>query len=287
MLKTLIWLRGIHILVDGILLLGAFILAYFIQVGWIFSSEFPFGWFFILSLLGSTVWVFFLVFTKYYRIPPRSGKRAFFDYFLVILGGIVAVGFLIVIYFFPWEVKFSRFISLLIFFLGSSFLFISQILFRFILIYLKKQKKATYNTLIIGANRVGEKIVADLNNNPYALYDIKGILDPYGMTKKFKGAKLLGKMNKLEEVCANLKITAIIQCDAFEHTLNLISFCEEKDIKFQFDPALRGVYEDNLRIREVGGQAMISFVKRDFKNEKQRGKYRLIDSILRQVFDID
>ena len=53
---------------------------------------------------------------------------------------------------------------------------------------------------------------------------------------------------------------------------------EEKDIKFQFDPALRGVYEDNLRIREVGGQAMISFVKRDFKNEKQRGKYRLIDS---------
>jgi hypothetical protein len=32
MLKTLIWLRGIHILVDGILLLGAFILAYFTRL---------------------------------------------------------------------------------------------------------------------------------------------------------------------------------------------------------------------------------------------------------------
>ncbi len=140
--------------------------------------------------------------------------------------------------------------------------------------------------MIVGSNRVAERLIYAIEKNPYAPYKIIGVIDPYGLSKEIKHSKILGKLDKLETICETEKVTAIIQCDAFEHTLNLISLCTEKDIKFQFDPALRGIFEENLRIREVAGINLISFAKRDFGGTKKL-RYRVIDFVLRQVFDVD
>jgi len=232
------------------------------------------------------VWIGFLVFTKYYRLPPRSGFRAWFEDALALTGGVVAVGFLIVSYFFPREILFSRLIGVYIFVFANLWLWFSRIIFREILSRQKKRSKNVYKTLIIGANRVAEKLVSKIQNDRFAPYKIVGVIDPYGLAKNFSGTQILGKLDKLEKVCADEKISAIVQCDAFEHTLNLISFCDEKKIKFQFDPALRGIFEENLRIREVAGQTMISFVQRDFSGVRKI-KFRLVDWALRQIFDVD
>ncbi len=287
MLKKWIFWRSIQIFLDFILICSAFILAYFLRIGFIFSSDFPFVLFLILGFLASIFWIGFLIITKYYRIPPRNGKRFVFDLWLICIGGIIANGFLILSYFFPREILFSRLISLYIFIIGTIFLFVSQLIFRQILAWQKKNEKNVYRTLIIGANRTAEMIIKSINNDPYAPHKIIGVIDPYGLEKKIKGSKIIGKLNKLENFCKKENITEIIQCDGFEHTLNIISFCEEYHIKFQFDPALRGIYEKNLRIREVAGQTMISFVKRDFDNKKKRLFYKWGDIIIRQVFDID
>lgn len=198
----------------------------------------------------------------------------------------MAVGFLIVSYFFPREILFSRLIGVYIFVFANLWLWFSRIIFREILSRQKKRSKNVYKTLIIGANRVAEKLVSKIQNDRFAPYKIVGVIDPYGLAKNFSGTQILGKLDKLEKVCADEKISAIVQCDAFEHTLNLISFCDEKKIKFQFDPALRGIFEENLRIREVAGQTMISFVQRDFSGVRKI-KFRLVDWALRQIFDVD
>ena len=75
----------------------------------------------------------------------------------------------------------------------------------------------------MGANRVAEKLISAISKNLYAPYKIMGVIDPYGLAKKVQGSQILGKLDKLETVCKREKITALIQCDAFEHTLNLIS----------------------------------------------------------------
>lgn len=286
MSRSWIYLRVLQIFIDLLGVYGAFLLAYFVRVGWIFSTDFSFPLFAFLGAFATIVWILFLFFTKYYRIPPRSGERAFFDFLLIGLGGVVSVGLLIVTYFFPREILFSRLIGVYIFLFGVSFLILSQIIFRFLIATKKKQGKEVYRTLIVGANRVAEKLIHAIETNPYAPYKVMGVIDPYGLSKSLKGAEILGKLDKLESVCEQEKITAIIQCDAFEHTINLISFCDEKNIKFQFDPALRGIFEENLRIREVAGQTMISFVQRDFSGVK-KVQYKFIDWILRQVFDVD
>ena len=287
MLKDLVRLRIIQMIIDFILVYISCLLAYFLRVGFIFSSDFPFSLFAFLAYLASSIWIGFLIFTKYYRIPPRSGSREWYDVALISVGGAVAVGFLIVSYFFPREILFSRLIGVYIFLFGFLFLYISRWIFLSILASRKKQEKKVYRTLIIGANRVAEKIIQAIESDPYAPSKIIGVIDPYGMTKTIEGSVVLGKLDKLETTCEKEKITAIIQCDAFEHTLNLISLCDEKNIKFQFDPALRGIFEKNLRIREVAGVTMISFVKRDFEKGSQQKLYRIFDWILRQVFDVD
>ena len=62
--------------------------------------------------------------------------------------------------------------------------------------------------------------------------------------------------------------------------------CEEHDIKFQFLPSLRGVFEDNLRLREIAGVHVGSLVQRNYSGI-QKTKFRLIDWLLRQVLDVD
>ena len=287
MLKYLIFGRFIHILFDFFLVYSAFLLAYFIRVNWVFSTDFKFGLFMVMSFLGSSLWVLFLAFTRYYRIPPRTGVREWYDLALVLVGGVIANGVLIVVYFFPQEILFSRLISVYAFILGTIFLISSQLIFRQAVKALKKGNKASYRLLIVGANSIAANFIKQIELDPYALYQVVGVIDPYGLKKTIEGSTVLGKLDKLEKVVQDLNVTAILQCDAFEQTLNLISFCEQHDIKFQFDPALRGIFEKNLRIREVAGHTTISFVKRDFKNNSKRKRYAVIDAVLSQVFDID
>ena len=162
----------------------------------------------------------------------------------------------------------------------------TRAVFRAILAKYKNSAKNSYKTLLIGANRVAEKLIIKINEDKFAPYKIIGVIDPYGLYKDIDGSKILGKLDKMNTICEQENITAIIQCDAFEHTLNIISLCNERNIKFQFDPALRGIFEDNLRIREIAGQKMISFVQRDFAGIKNV-KFKFIDWILNQVFDVD
>jgi len=284
MFKRLIAWRVGHIAIDAFLLYAGFLIAYGLRVGWIFSTDFPFAPFALVAALAVLTWIGFLIFTKYYRIPPRSGQGSLYDVVLSFVGGIIAVATLIIVYYFQRELFFSRLINIYALVFGVIALSISRTGFGQLLRFYKSRKKNAYKTLIIGANSVSEQLIKAINSNPYALYEVIGVIDPYGLKK---GPQILGKLDKLTEITEKEGITAIIQCDAYEHTLNILSFCEEHDIKYQFDPALRGVYEKNLRIREIAGQTMISFVKRDFESDSKRKLYDVFDQVLKQVFDVD
>lgn len=280
------WVRIAQIGVDALLLLASFLLAYFLKVGWIFSTDFPFAPYFAMSCFSVLLWIGILLLAKYYRLPPRSGKRMWFDVVLSFLAGGVAVALFLVIFLFNREETFSRALTLMALAFGFFALFLSREIVYFLFRAFKKQEVKLYKTLIVGANRITEKLIKDIHDNPFAPYIVMGVIDPYGLARSVKGSNVLGKLDKLEILCQANDITAIIQCDAFEHTMNLISFAHEKNIKFQFAPALRGVVDDHLRIREVAGNTLISFVYREQNGVKKWGE-QLKDFVLRQVFDVD
>ncbi len=272
-------------ILDLVVVWGMFLLAYFVRVDWVFSTDFLFQPFALTAMVASVAWIGILSLSKVYRLPPRSGGRRGFDVAMILTGGVVAIGVLIVLYFFQRELIFSRLLGIYALAFGSVWLLISQKIFRLWLANAKASGKG-YRTLIIGANRVSEKFVASVQKDHYAPFQIVGVIDPYGLAKTFSGTKLLGKLDQLETVCAKENISAIVQCDAFEHTLSIVSFCEEHDIKFQFLPSLRGVFEDNLRLREIAGIRVGSLVQRNYSGVRLT-KFRLVDTLLRQLFDVD
>lgn len=288
MARKWIWWRLIQIGIDFLGLWGCFVLAYFVRVDWVMSTDFPFEPFAIISLLSAGVWSLFLSFSRFYKIVPETSKsEKIFQLGKIILGGGAAVAAVVVLYFFKQELFFSRLINLYALVFGIVWLELSTTLFEGLLAWDKRtNKQAVYRTLLIGANRVSEKLINAFEKDLYAPYQIVGVIDPYGLAQKNFRGKIFGKLNKLEAVCEQENITCIIQCDAFEHTINLISLCKEKDIKFLFDPALRGVFEENLRIRKNAGQTMIQFVDRNFSGRK-KALYRMIDWALVHVFDTD
>lgn len=281
-----IGIRLCQIGIDMILIYGAFLLAYFIRVEWIFSTDFEFLPYAIISLFATFVWSGVLLLAKYYRLPPRSGKRQIFDIFLTVFAGAMASSVVLLVFLFQREEIFSRAIMLWAFVFGVGALFVTREMVYGVFRSLKKNEKHVYHTLIVGANRMAGHLIKDIETNAYAPYKVVGVLDPYGIAKRFEQAPLLGKLNVLEKVCEKHKVERIIQCDAFEHTINLISFCQEKDIGFQFASALRGINEDSLRMREVAGNTLISFVQRE-KGGTKGLWFRCVDVVLRQVFNID
>ena len=288
MSRKWIWWRLTHILIDLLGLWGCFLFAYFVRVDWVFSTDFNFEPFVPMALGASLVWTLFLLLSRFYRIVPdyRLTERCL-QIAKILIGGAAAVAALIVLYFFKQELFFSRLINGYAFVFGTTWLVFSSMAYDFILRWDKRtNKQAVYRTVIVGANRVSEKLIEKFEQDPFAPYQIIGVIDPYGLASENFRGKVLGKLNKLESVCEQESVTALIQCDAFEHTINLISFAKENDLKFLFDPALRGVLEENLRIRRNAGQTMIQFVDRDFSGRKKRW-YRFVDWVLVNIFDTD
>lgn len=287
MSKKWLWWRLVQIGFDLFFLWGLSMLAYFVRVEWVFSTDFPFALFAVLSWLSSVVWVLVLLMTKYYRVIPSHELAARFSQWIkIFLAGCLAVGFLIVSYFFPREVLFSRLIGVYILAFGSVYLLLSDALYRFVIRWQKKHSPdQLYRTVLVGANRVAENIIKRLTDDPYAPHLIVGVIDPYGLAAPNIKPLVLGKLNTLETVCAEQKINYMLQCDAFEHTLNLITFCDQQDIKFEYAPALRGVVETNLRLRNRSGLMLQSFVQRNYRGVKKKW-FTVIDWVLDRVFDV-
>ena len=266
----------------------SFLGAYWGRIGGFVSTDFPFWPYAQISLIAALVWWGVLLLSTYYRIPPRTGVRAWYDFGSILLGALAGISTLVLIYFFQRELFFSRLVNVYVLVLGLGGLWGSRALFLLWLKQAKKQGKALYKTLIIGANHVSQRLIRSIDEDPYTPYQVIGVIDPYGFTEPGWGSvPLLGKLDRLQDLIESERATALIQCDAFEHTLNLIAICKKYQLKFHFEPALRGVYDQNLRLRMVAGQILVSYVERDFPRKIKTRYYQFVDWVLRHVFDID
>ena len=104
--KWVIW-RCWQIMIDFLGILLSFVLAYFVRVGWIFSSEFQITPYIYYAAMSSLVWSGLLVMGKLYRIPPKNNHWIIPEIIKILSAGIVGIGALVVSYFFQRELFFS------------------------------------------------------------------------------------------------------------------------------------------------------------------------------------
>lgn len=247
----IIWLIS-----DALVFMSAYALAYFVKVGWIFSSDLPFLTYLSATAMTVIGWLVVMVTMRNYaltRIQKNTKNFAYIAYACVI----GMAGFALAFYFLKARL-FSRLLLLIAGIFSIVFVSLWHLVFDRIQRGVLRMYPQTYPLLIIGTNREAERLINRLQKSmspfmPIAILDGRG-----GSAKEILGVPVLGKLNKLEEVLREWRITHLVQCDQLEHSLNLLAVCRTHGITYMLLPFVLGVIEENVPMETLEGKQVVS-----------------------------
>lgn len=248
---TIAWL-----LTDALIFVGAYCFAYFLKVGWIFSSDLPFSTFLTATLMTVAGWLVVMVTMRNLALSriQKSPRNFAYIAYACIIG---MAGFALSFYFLK-QTLFSR---LLLLMAGTFSLFAVygwHILFDQIQRRVLRMHPPTYPLLVIGTNREAERLVEKLQRKRSPIMPV-AILDGKGTSRtEIAGVPVLGKLDKLERTIEEKKITHLVQCDQIEHSLNLLSVCRSKGITYMLLPYTLGIIEDRVPAEALEGKQVVA-----------------------------
>lgn len=240
------------LLTDLLLFVGLYALAYFLRVGWIFSSDFPFDRFLITTGSTAPLWLIVLATTRTFGLT-RNQKNlrngAYIGY-----ASLVGMAFFTLAYYFRYEAFFSRLLLSAAFVLTWIGIWAWHILFEHLERRLLRAPPPTFPTLIIGTTREAADLIRTLNANKNPLTPVAILHSGGGKESSLQHVPIRGKLHKLEEVLAKEHITHLIQCSDLEQSLNLLSACRKHGITYMLLPSVLGMVERDERIDSLEGQ---------------------------------
>ncbi len=258
--KQLIRLKILQIVVDGLLLVTAFALAYFLRIGFYFSTDFPFDKYMLIALITTPVTLGFMFFARTYKLTQQI--RSFRHMQRIAFVAIENVAVFMVLYYFAYHNFFSRLILVYIFLLTFLFVYFWHRIFKWILQKSAEREVGIYRTLVIGANRPAEEIIKHLLKTKSHIKPV-AIIDAHGSGKSMiAGVPVVGKMNLFEKAIAEHNIDHILQTDHLEQTLNIINYALQNNIKFIMPPELLGIFQGNQYVEEIEGQPFLKVVRK-------------------------
>lgn len=251
MILTITWL-----LTDSLVFAGAYSLAYFFKVGFIFSSDLPFETFLTATAMTIPGWLIVMITMRNYGLSrmQKSPRNFLYIAYACVIG---MAGFALAFYFLK-QILFSRLLLLMCGVLSSVAIYIWHILFDRIQRTILRKNPPVYSCLIIGTNREAVKLIEKMQKNKSPITPV-AILDGRGASvNEIAGVPVLGKLNKLEEVLKEKNITHVVQCDQIEHSINLLSVCRQHNITYMLLPFVLGVIEDNIPTEALEGKQLVT-----------------------------
>ncbi len=247
-------LLTLWLLSDLFLFVGSFVLAYFLRVGWIFSSDLPFNHYLTAVCLSAAPWLLVLATTRTFALTRSQAdvRNALY----ILYAAVVGAALVTLAYFFLFQGFFSRGIITIAAALSTIAIWGWHIVYEQIRRSVLHRDPPSYPTLIVGVTRESRQLVELLKKRksplkPVAILDGTGVKD-----KEIAGVPVLGKLNRLGEVLTEKKITHLIQCADLEQSLNLLSACRTQGITYMLLPSVMGIIERDERIESLEGKAV-------------------------------
>ncbi len=239
---------------DVVFFLISYALAYFWRVGWILSSDLPFGPYMAVAALVSPAWLLLLVSTGAFRLMrPQGTLRQFLNltYVNAVGAALVVLGF-----FFLYDEFFSRLLLVEAFLVSTLILRVWHLLYERIARSILRRDPPSFPTLIVGDTRESRRLIELLQKRRNPLKPV-AVLDGRGSPEKeISGVPVLGKLDRLDSTLNGLKITHLIQCSDLEQSLNLLSACRQHQITYLLLPSVLGVIERDERVESLEGWAV-------------------------------
>ncbi len=251
MKKELIRLKILQIVVDALLILAAFALAYFLRIGFYLSSEFSFTNYMLIAGITTPVTLLFMFFIRAYKLNQVVPSWRHFQRLLFV--AIENVFVFMILYYFTFREFFSRMILIYDLALTLGLTFAWHVLFKWVLKKASTKEVGVYRTLIVGANRPAEAIVKLLINQKSHIKPVAVINARGGSKKMVHSIPVVGKMNVFEKTIADHEIDIILQVDHLEQSLNIINYALANNIKYMMPPELLGIFQGHQAVEEVEG----------------------------------
>ena len=200
-------LNRIHVVIDLLLVVVAYVLAYgfrFLWLGFIPAFNEKPGTYLELSVYMNYLWVILpgyliiLLTNGVYR-PQRSSTR-FLEIMRIVKINSMGIIYIMALLFLVKEIDISRWF--LVFFFGINVLL--ELSYRFVLRRtLRKIRKEGYNikhVILVGYSRTAEGLIDRMKEHPHWGYHVIGILDDMMEAgTKYKGIPVIGPMSSLDQ----------------------------------------------------------------------------------------
>lgn len=246
-LLLVVWL-----LTDLLVFVGVYALAYFLRVGFIFSTDFPFDRFLIAVLLVAPFWLAMLIGTRCFALLRAQRSPRTLAY--IVFAGVGGAALFSLVYFFLYGAFFSRLLLFIALALSIVCTWTWHLCFGFLARRLMRREPATYPTLVVGATREAAALIKALQERlsplkPVAVLDGRGTKDA-----AVEGVPMLGKLNKLEETMERHGVTHLIQCSDLEQSMNILGACRKRGIAYVLLPSVLGIVERDEKVEVLEGR---------------------------------
>lgn len=241
---------------DIALFIAAYVVAYFLRVGFIVSTDFPLDLYMQTVLIVSPFWIAAMLELGIFRLTRIQSDRK--NLMHILFACVLASALFTLTYYFLYLDFFSR---LLLVYAGAINLVLTvvwHLAFDTWQRRVLRRNPPAYPVLIIGLNREAERLIELLEERQSPLKPV-AILEAQGTSKTdVRGVPVLGKLNKLEDAIKSLKPTHLIHCSNLEHTINLMSVCRQHKMTYLLLPSLLGVVGGKEEVIALEGQAMVA-----------------------------
>ncbi len=247
---------------DMLIFVGAYVLAYFLRVGWIVSTDFPLGLYVQTVSIVAPLTIAVMAPLGVFRLMRNQGNPRNIAHMIFTCA--MGLALFTLTYYFLYVDFFSRLLLVYAFVLSTGFLIVWHIGFEQVLRKFLRMGRPLYPTLIVGMTREAARLIETLNDErspltPVAILDAKGTKET-----EVGGVPVEGKLNKLEETITKYRITHLIQCSDLEQSINLLSACSNRNITYILLPSVLGMVNNNESIESIEGHqvAMVRPVKK-------------------------
>ena len=260
-----IHLNRAHVVVDGLIVAGSYMLSYYIKFESFIGDRNPAGH---LSMQTYFSALYFLVpgfLFLYYLVNLYTSRRALklWDEFVdIVQANIVGViGFYVVLFMLKQN-DFSRTMIAIFAVINVVVTTFAHGLLRKFLRYIRKKGYNIKHILLVGYSRAAEGYISRILENPQWGYDVAGVLDDFvPIDTSYHGVKVVGKIDQLGDYLANGnydEITITLPLDDYDGLEELVAQCEKSGVHTKFIPDYQSLFPSNPYTEDVQGLPVIN-----------------------------
>ena len=235
------YINRIRIILDGVCIIGSFLLAFYIRF---FTEILPEGRISVpfneaIKPFVYMIPVYLLIYNVFELYIPRRTKSVYREVLDIVKANVIGIMLLTMFLFVYKLVNISRYMLILFFIINVLATIIIRIGSRMIL---RRYRKKGYNLkhcLVVGATDLSESFLLKIKKNNHWGYEVIGILDNKTSKKKYMEKPILGKIKDLGKILSTHLLDVVIIAisnEDYDDLGYIISQCEKAGVKTHIIP---------------------------------------------------